>query len=175
MGPWIIRLLLLLLFNSFLAQAQEVAIPWSPEIKLSWEDFQGLPDKNSRIAAVTASGISYKFSSHERDGYFEVEYEVDTFFYPEQSWYQPHMCNDLVLSHEQLHFDISELFARKMRKQMAETRFTRNVKKEVRAIYQKIIKDLSVFQDLYDQETDFSRNREAQLRWNKEIAAALGR
>ena len=175
MGSWIIRLLLFLLLMPFMVEAQEEAIAWSPDLKLSWKDFKGPPDKNSRVAAVTASGISYKFSSHERDGYFEVEYEVDTFFYPGQSWYQPHMCNDLVLSHEQLHFDISELFARKMRKQMSETRFTKNVKKEVRAIYQKIIKDLSVFQDLYDQETDFSRNEEAQLIWNKEIAAALGR
>ena len=175
MGSGIIRLLLLLLFMPFLVVAQEVAVPWSDDLQLSWKDFKGPPEKNSRIAAVTASGISYKFSSHERDGYFEVEYEVDTFFYPEQSWYQPHMCDDLVLSHEQLHFDISELFARKMRRQMAETRFTSNVKKEVRTIYQRIIKELSEFQDLYDKETDFSRNREAQLRWNKEIAAALSR
>ncbi len=175
MGPRLAGITLFLLLLSVSSLAQDEVINWHPDVPLNWEDFKGKPDKGSLIAAVTASGISYQFSSHERDGYFEVEYEVETSFYPDQSWYRPHMCDDLVLSHEQLHFDISELFARKMRKKMAATRFTKNVKKEVRAIYQEIIKELAAFQDRYDQETDFSRNREAQLRWNREIEEALGR
>lgn len=164
----------LILFNTVIT-AQEEAIEWRSDLRLSWSEFKGKPDKNSGIAAVTASGISYRFSSQERDGYFEVEYEVETFFYPQQSWYQPKMCDEIVLSHEQLHFDISELFARKMRKRLDNTRFTKNVKREIQAIYQSVIKELAAFQDLYDRETDFSRNREAQLRWNREIGEALGR
>lgn len=162
-------------FFTLSAQAQQAEILWAPDLKLSWKDFKGKPDPNSRVAAVTASGISYKFSSLEGDGYYEVEYTVDTFFYPKQSWYQPHMCDDVILSHEQLHFDISELFARKMRKMMDSTRFTENVKAEVKDIYHSILKELKAFQDRYDEETNFSRNREAQLLWNKEISAALGK
>ena len=157
------------------SSAQDNAIAWQPDIKLKWSDFKGKAEQNSRIAAVTASGISYKFSSHERDGYFEVDFTVDTFFYPDQSWYHPEKCDDLVLSHEQLHFDISELFARKMRKQMAETRFTENVKAEVKAIYHQILKDLAAFQDRYDTETNYSMNREAQLVWNKSIRESLNK
>ena len=175
MGSRLVWIIVFILLSCTICSAQEEEISWDPSIQLSWQDFKGQPEKNSRIAAVTASGISYRFSSHERDGYMEVEFEVDTFFYPNQSWYQPHMCDEIVLSHEQLHFDISELFARKMRKQLENTRFTKNIKKEIRSIYQAIIKELSAFQDLYDRETDFSRNREAQLRWNKEIREALGR
>ncbi len=162
-------------FLSLSIYAQEDEVLWTPELKLRWEDFKGKPDPNSRIAAVTASGISYKFSSMERNGYYEVEYTADTFFYPKQSWYQPHMCDDIILSHEQLHFDISELYARKMRKIMDGTRFTENVKLEVKEIYRQVLKELAAFQDKYDEETNFSRNREAQLRWNREIKAALGK
>lgn len=157
------------------AQAQQTEVLWTPDLKLSWKDFKGKPDPHSRVAAVTASGISYKFSSLERDGNYEVKYTVDTFFYPKQSWYHPHMCDDIILSHEQLHFDISELFARKMRKIMESTRFTENVKAEVKDIYHQILKELKAFQNKYDEQTNFSRNREAQLHWNEEISAALGK
>jgi predicted secreted Zn-dependent protease len=79
----------------------------------------------------------------------------------------------VVLSHEQLHFDISELFARKMRKIMAETRFTSNARAEVKAIYKKVLQDLSAFQSLYDHETNYSRDHQKQLAWNNKIKEAL--
>jgi predicted secreted Zn-dependent protease len=110
----------------------------------------------------------------EGDGELEIRYKVSTFFYPNKSWFQPALENEVILSHEQLHFDISELYARKMRKLMATTKFTRNVKAEVKAIYKKINEELAEFQDLYDTETNFSRNVEEQLRWNRKIKEALG-
>ena len=166
-------LTLLLAIYPVLLIAQESAIPWRADMELDWSDFRGKPNKESIIAAVTASGISYTFNATERDGFYEVEYQVETFFYPDQSWYQPEMCDDLVLSHENLHFDITELFARKMRRLMDQTRFTENVRSEIKDIYKKILDELDAFQDRYDAETNFSRNRSAQLQWNDEIRKAL--
>ena len=103
----------------------------------------------------------------------EVDFTVKCFFYPEKSWYKAEICNAVVLSHEQLHFDIAELFARKFRRQLDSTRFTRNIKAEVRAIYRKINEELAAFQDRYDTETDFSRNVGQQKAWNANIRAAL--
>ncbi|MGB5236783.1 MAG: DUF922 domain-containing protein [Flavobacteriaceae bacterium] len=163
----------LVVISSIAGYSQEEEIPWSVDFRLKWSDFRGQARENSRIAAVTASGISYRFSSVERDGYYEVKYEVSTFFYPEKSWYQPQKCDDLVLSHEQLHFDIAEIFSRKMRRTIDNTQFTENVKAEINAIYRKTIEELEVFQDRYDTETNYSMNRAAQLRWNKEIKEAL--
>ena len=166
--------LFLVFLVPFTLCAQEEAIEWSSDFRLSWSQFQGAPQQRSKIAAVTASGISYEFSSTERDGYMELEYSVKAHFYPKQSWYHPEMANDLILSHEQLHFDISELFARKMRQRMEATRFTKKVKAEVKEIYEEIIREMRAFQSRYDQETDFSRNRAAQLEWNRAVQAELG-
>ncbi len=153
---------------------EEESIEWTSDAKLTWRDFKGKPT-NTRAAAITASGISYRFSTISNGKEIELDFEVSTFFYPNQSWYQPSLCDEVILGHEQLHFDISELFARKMRKQLQTTRFTKNVKAEVKAIYRKINKELSDFQNRYDDETNYSRNLEAQLEWNEEIAKTLGR
>ena len=159
--------------GSFLFSQQEEMIPWSSERRLEWADFKGKPFKTAWAAAITASGITYEFSSMVENDDVNLDITISTFFYPKESWVQPESSNDVILSHEQLHFDISELFARKMRKRVAEARFTKNVKAEIKKIYRDILKELSAFQKKYDYETNFSRNLEKQLEWNARIANAL--
>ncbi|NAS12017.1 DUF922 domain-containing protein [Flavobacteriaceae bacterium R33] len=166
-------LTLFLCLGSFLYGQEYETILWSPDHRLSWNDFKGEVPDSPRAAATTASGISYEFSSVSNKGKYELDYTVSTFFYPNKSWYQPKICDEVILSHEQLHFDISELFARKMRRLMNETSFTENVKSEVKEIYYRINRELAAFQQMYDRETNFSRNREKQAEWNKKIAKAL--
>lgn len=153
--------------------AQEEAVLWTENLELSWEDFKDSPNMSSRAAALTASGISYEFTAEDINGELNISYKVSAFFYPEQSWYKPEVCNQNILNHEQLHFDIAELFARKMRSKLEKAKFTSNVKKEIKEIYKTIIKELSAFQNSYDKETDFSRNLPQQLLWNKKIQLAL--
>ncbi|WP_297696657.1 DUF922 domain-containing protein [uncultured Eudoraea sp.] len=154
---------------------EEETILWNSGQRLSWANFKAEPPKNSEIAATTASGLSYQFSTTEENGKYELDYIISTFFYPNRSWYQPNICDEVILSHEQLHFDISELYARKMRKIMDNTTFTKNVKAEVKAIYRQINKELAEFQQVYDRETNYSRNIEQQLSWNKKIKEALAK
>ena len=174
MGPVKAIFLLLLCVLSAAVRAQEVAaLPWDANRKLTWEDFRARPFETAWAAATTASGISYEYSGKEHAEGYELTFEIGAFFYPDKSWYQPALCNPNVLAHEQLHFDISELFARKMRKEVANTRFTHKARAEVQAIYKKILKDLSEFQARYDRETDYSRNLEKQLLWQEKVARSL--
>ena len=159
--------------GAVIAQEEYETIAWSQDRKLSWEDFKDKAPKNARAAATTASGITYQFSTRGTRDKMELDYEVRTFFYPNKSWYQPHLCDSLILSHEQLHFDISELFARRMRQRLASGTFTQNVKAEVKVIYREILEELEAFQDLYDNQTNFSRDIEQQLLWNTKIREAL--
>lgn len=152
---------------------EEAAIPWDAGRKLSWSDFRARPEGKQWAAATTASGISYEYSAKETGEGYELDFSVGAFFYPDKSWYQPELCDTLVLSHEQLHFDISELYARKMAGIMAATRFTGNARAEVKAIYQQILKELGEFQSRYDRETNFSRDKEKQLLWNRKVDMAL--
>jgi hypothetical protein len=164
---------LTLLATLAVSAQEEEAILWSPEYRLTWDDFKGTPPSSGSVAATTASGISYYFSSTETNGKMEVDFTVRTYFYPQKSWYKPEICNAVILSHEQLHFDIAEMFARKMRQQLAATRFTSNIKAEVREIYEQINRELADFQRQYDRETDFSRYVAQQEAWNDAIKEAL--
>ncbi|PIB25314.1 DUF922 domain-containing protein [Maribacter sp. 4G9] len=169
----ILVLSLLFTFSPSFIWAQEET-PWSSNFRLQWKDFKGEIPTGANAAATTASGISYNFSSSYENGQMVVNYRVQSFFYPTKSWYRPQICNDVTLLHEQLHFDISEVFARKMAKEMSETEFTKNIKQEVRLLYKRILKELDAFQRRYDLETDFSRNIEKQKLWQKQISSFLG-
>ncbi len=148
-------------------------IEWSADRKLTWADFKGRVPESDRAAAVTASGITYRFSTLYKNGELKVDFKVTTYFYPNKSWYQPHLCDTFILGHEQLHFDISELYAQKMRDRLAKKSFTENVKEEVKLIYREILVELEVYQDLYDQQTNFSRDSIQQSLWNNKIKDAL--
>jgi len=161
-----------IVFNNSAQDIQESYV-WSPQTKLTWSDFKGEIPLRAVAAATTASGISYKYSANLLHHEVKIDAEVIASFYPNESWYKPEECTNLILAHEQLHFDITELFARKMRNRLKETSFSDNVKAEVQTIYKEILQELEDLQDRYDWETDFSRNREGQLRWNAQIAEAL--
>lgn len=153
--------------------AQDEVMQWEPSLKLQWSDFKGDPPESKRIAATTASGISYSYSAKGNKGRYTLDFEVLTHFYPTKSWYHPELCDEVVLSHEQLHFDISELFARELRSRLRNGRFSDNVKAEVRELFAQVNEELSAFQNRYDLETDYSRDREAQAEWNRRISQML--
>ena len=156
------------------AQQEEEGIPWRADWRLRWEDFQGEVPEGASAAATTASGISYSYQAEwEGRGSVQVNFVVEAHFYPQESWYKPEVCNDHILGHEQLHFDIAEIFARKLRQRLESQTYSRNIKTEVRRIYQQTVRELSKFQSQYDQETDYSRNRENQLLWNELIGKML--
>ena len=155
------------------AQEIEEGVPWNDTIRLTWADFKGKVPTGEPSAATTASGISYTYSANLLHHEVHLDFEVNAYFYPNESWYKPELCNENTLAHEQLHFDITEVFARKMREKLRRTSFSDDVKAEVRKIYSDILRGLQQYQERYDWETNFSRNREKQLEWNLKIAEAL--
>ena len=54
----------------------------APQTRLSWANFKAEPIEGSKIAATTASGMSYQFSTTEEDGKYELDYTISTYFYP---------------------------------------------------------------------------------------------
>lgn len=165
----------LLIFCLFCIKQEEPVLSWSNAYKLSWADFKAPPNTNTSAAAVTASGITFGFSITQTDKNQVVSYttDVQAHFYPEQSWYKKELADLHVLGHEQLHFDITELFARKFRQRISGLKVSNTIKKELNRIHNEVNKELEETQNNYDTETDYSRNVEAQAKWKTFVETEL--
>ena len=164
----------LLLVAVFELMAQEKGqMCWNEDIRLSWDDFKGTPDYHASNAAVTASGISHGFSASIKGDKVSYTSKVDCYFHPNLSWYKKELGDDKLLAHEQLHFDISELYVRKLRKRINEYVFTSNIHEEMNTLYDNALKELKDFQAQYDNESDYSRKIPEQRHWEKKIKGLL--
>ncbi|MDY2587210.1 DUF922 domain-containing protein [Winogradskyella aquimaris] len=152
----------------------EDTITWNDTRKLSWEDFKADPNPNSEAVALTASGITFGYSL-KTSGKRIVDYttSVEAHFYPKKSWYLSEKANDHILAHEQLHFDITELYVRKFRQQLDRLVINQNIKTQMGQIHQAINEALDKTQKTYDEQTNHSINIEAQKYWHRYITEEL--
>jgi hypothetical protein len=157
----------LLLFAATMQQ-QNNLIDWNASRKLTWEDFKGPIDAESKNAALTSSSINIEFGFDDEG----LEYSIKCSFNKQKSWVRVH--NNEVLAHEQGHFDLAELHARKLFKAMKGYKFNaKSVSDDVNKIYDSLMNVHHAAQNLYDQETDYSRNKVKQEEWQKKIADDL--
>jgi hypothetical protein len=149
-------------------RAPEEFIDWQAGQLLQWSDYRGAPDPVSDAAALTSTYLSIDFQMN--NGAFG--WKIQCRFSKPRSWVRSK--SDYVLKHEQGHFDIAEIYARKLNKKLLEYQYNRaTYQKDLQAIYTDLTNEKGSFQDLYDLETDHSRKPEEQLRWNKKIAELL--
>ena len=166
-------LIIFIFFFLFVPQLNTEKILWNENQKLSWNDFRGKPIPSASFVASTNTGISFQYSYSIQNGDINVEYSVESFFSPEGSWYMPQRVNAHILRHEQAHFDISELHARILRKNLQGKKFTKRIKSEIEGIYKQVEQKRRAMQNKFDAESDHSRNEEKEIFWQKYIAQQL--
>lgn len=152
---------------------QEPVMEWSPQTRLSWEDFRADPEAGTDAAATTVSALSYSFQGYMKGSQLIYEYDVKALFFPEKSWVRPELKDDELLLHEQLHFDITAWYAIKLRRAFDTITPVNDPKEMISAVYDRIRKELDSVQDHYDRETDFSRNTKEQLLWQSRVNTYL--
>lgn len=148
-----------------------LAIDWHAHEKLNYSDFKA-DKKNSRGFAIATASSNFGYIVDEEKDEFEIDIYAQ--FYCSESWWNPRMKMDDVLSHEQLHFDICELYGRKFYKAVLELKekgkFNANT---VERLYSNLENEFDEYQDLYDDETDHSTNGEMQRYWDNYIHKEL--
>jgi hypothetical protein len=150
------------------SQSDNDTIYWSASYKLKWEDFKGNPDSTSQFGAISYPGIKYSLSANEDS----FNTKVICFFIKSKSWVRVYSSHGL--THEQGHFDIAELFARKLRKAFAEYKFNYStIGKDIDKLFLINKQERNKMDILYDKETDFSRNKQQQLQWNNKLKIQL--
>lgn len=167
----IIRLIIAaLLCSSFhLPPVSNDFIQWNALQRLTWSDFKAVPPAGASNAALTSSSILMRFSTNGQTLDFHINCQFDR----QNSWGR--VKNDHILSHEQGHFDIAEIHARKLNRQLKSYKVNKSqVSHDVNSIYQSVMQELSGMQLQYDQDTDHSRNKSGQKDWLAKIDNYLG-
>ena len=170
MNHILILFLILTLGNSSIEKEK---IEWSADYKLSWSDFKGEPNRNSGYVASTNSGISFSYSYGFKYDELVLDFEINSNFYPNLSWYLPSIVTENTLKHEQTHFDISEIHARILRKRISNAHFTKNVETEIESLYNRVEVERRAMQNQFDEETDHSNIRDKEIAWEKLVAQQL--
>lgn len=143
---------------------------WKRERKLSWDDLKGEPDPKSFSPALTYSSISY---SATRDG-DSVAVTVNCIFNKERSWVKQDERTPELLHHEQGHFDLNEVFARKFRQALKKSFLTQaTLSKDIQKIYERYCRECLVAHRKYDQETVHSATESRQDVWDNYINVEL--
>ena len=165
--PIFLIFITLLFCFSFKPEDDKESILWNLDRPLTWDDFKGKPER--RFAAASTSYDILKYITKENNKTASIKIEAVFFCY--SSWKKSSWVNQQVLEHEQKHFDIVELYARKLRKTISETKFSSfaEVETKVKELYDVNDKAMDQYQDQYDDETDGSMNGDKQREWQASI------
>lgn len=156
-----VSLFALLLFLGCLVQGQEIR--WDPNRPVEWKDFQGPADNNAWQSATTVTQIKMSMKGKPEG----VQVLIDCVFLPKRSWVKSGHKQHTLLMHERGHFELRELYARKMRKAIEEARITRrNAGRKIKRIYKRYNRKCNRANKKYDRQSDFSRDREGQAKWS---------
>jgi hypothetical protein len=171
-------LLYVLIYNSTNYLSAQSIIPWSDTKKLEWSDFKAPPNTDIIGYAQTSYKIEIQPSDVAVDENNNIQnYEslsVVANFYPNHSWVFKR--DDYLLKHEQLHFDIAGLYARKMSLEFNELK-----KKKIAdfdsymGIYKNLWAECRNVQKKYDKETNHGLLADINNNWIKEIQEQINR
>ena len=169
----------IVLSSAGLFSQQVPFIDYASVTSFHWGMFKGkvniqhLNEMGDNTQAVTVSSLSYSADAiTDRSATLKVVAQ----FNPNESWtrYPKMERQEIALDHEKRHFDITEIYARKIRKAIATGHFT---SKHFTDYLNNLFKDFTsqhrAEQSKYDFETMHSMDAVQQKKWNKWIDEQL--
>ena len=147
----------------------EQEILWNPARRLTRADFKASTDSRP-FEAATSSGFRYHYAGRLFQS--KVQLMVETVFDCQNSYFKGQQDPERTLAHEQGHFDITEIAARRFTKAIQEqVADTKELEQKQEAISRRIMTDAQALQDKYDSEVYADRSK--QPAWLATIAPEL--
>lgn len=159
-----------------------------PYRQLTWADFQGSTAPLGPEVAKIMSGVHvdpFDVEVEHRGGGSWVARAKNPRAYsymdPALSGVRPAGNSEFVLAHEQLHFDISELYARKIRAALEEievegddpVRVRFDLEERLWRVRGELLAELSETQERYDRDCGRGKHKRKQKSWQKKIETQL--
>ncbi len=189
-----VRIALLLLLSAVVgcttaSGAGDGLVPWNASSPLTWELFRA-PCPADAVHRNEAAAIhmtvqwhaTYAVDNSQGSWTGHVrEVTVTNAMDPARSWVVPGGADELVLRHEQAHFDLNEVYRRKLAAVLPTLQADGVARDDaVDALHAslhrtagELLSDLQAAQARYDAETAHGNNASAQARWEAQIDAWL--
>ena len=149
-------------------------IPWSAARKLNWDDFKmRLPETRGNDAHAEVN-ITWQVNPYCPDN--RLWFTVTAVFLTEKSWVDKNQESENLLQHEQLHFDLAELYARALRQRLSSFKVDCSptaAPPEFDQIGNKYVDALNAAHKRYDLETQHGLNGTRQGEWEQKVKAFL--
>jgi hypothetical protein len=113
---------------------------WDKNRPLTWNDFAGPVDRSSPFSAESRCKVTYAFAVRNSGNNYDVSFKAESLFIPQESWSRPERRSPELLRHEQLHFDISQLYTFRLLKALQSRRYNANYKEEIKTIISTYLK-----------------------------------
>ena len=144
-------------------------INWNSNRKLTWNDFQKEADVNDPLHAMASTNIAVSATCRNN----VMAYDVKCQFAQNESWTKNKVSVDL-LQHEQLHFDVTELYARQLRQKLSQQKsLCSGDKTKFKAVVNKVFADWQKAQVRYDNESHHGIDDAQQAAWTQTVATQL--
>jgi hypothetical protein len=143
-------------------KASDSLFIWTESRPLQWNDFSRHLNDNSQFDAEVFAEVRYKYTF---SAITDFKFEVVAVFNKNTSWSRISRQTEDLLKHEQLHFDIAELYARKLKAEFEKYNYTENFEQEVQEIFNTLKNEYRLMQLKCDEDTNHSLNKEKQLEW----------
>jgi len=151
------------------------AVAWSAGRRLRWSDFASSAPKAGDEGALTAYSIFYGV----RCAGETFEFRAVAGFLPRESWVRPDVVADRgvserTLRHEQTHFDLTEVFARRLRKAFTDLyEPCRRADSDLDGLASQYVRAERTEQQRYDEETHHGLAAAEQAAWDGKTASDL--
>jgi hypothetical protein len=145
-------------------------IPWSAEKKLTWRDFKGrnLNPFQPFAAVCEAQIMVIPFYDNGK-----LNINVISYFDQLKSWSKDTTSKQL-LEHEQLHFNVTELYARKIRQNLQELlKKGETPEEKIYELIHKLFEERDQYNVKMDEATDYGTNPGVQTEWEQRVAKEL--
>ncbi|GAB3815384.1 hypothetical protein GCM10028895_09410 [Pontibacter rugosus] len=140
---------------------------WSTTRRLSWDDFKGQPDDTNPHHALTAANLAVNAKCKDNS----YTYVVNCVFLPSESW-SKNKASEKLLVHEQLHFDLTEVHARQLRRDLQKLSCT-SVKTSLNSVVSLAFSKWKAEQDAFDSACKHGLNKEEEKIWAAAIDTRL--
>lgn len=148
------------------------------------QDFKVVNDSletvDDQVSALTRTGITYYLTTDKVNGRpVSIRITVEATVHKQNTFIKERVLDysasvkHRLLMHEQKHFDISEIFARRAVRDLQALKLSANYRKEIADFVQAKFKAAEAYQRLYDRDTQHGEDFAAQEEWDEAIAAQL--